>query len=154
DGLELQYWSLVDASCGAVYAALVEVENYPQFITGVDRVAVRSSTPTSKTAEITQRVIGRQQNADVERKFDPARRTIQFDTLETDLSRNTGHYELRASPDDKRCLVHTTFLVRESDAAQSVPIGVLASGTREAFVAAAKGVKQRAAGGGTTEKKS
>jgi len=31
--------------------------------------------------------------------------------------------------------------------AQSVPIGVLAAGTKEAFLAAAQGVKKRAAGG-------
>src|SRR5437867_4221881 len=51
-------------------------------------------------------------------------------------------------PDGKRCLVRSRFLVKEGQGmAQSVPIGVLAAGTKDAFLAAAQGVKKRAAGG-------
>jgi len=95
-----------------------------------------------------QRVIGRQSNAKVEWTFHPEKHEIDFKTLNSDLNYNDGHYELEPSPDGKRCLVRSNFLVKEGQGmAQSVPIGVLAAGTKEAFLAAAQGVKKRAAGG-------
>ena len=63
------------------------------------------------------------------------------------LNYNDGHYELEPSPDKKRCLVRSAYVVQQGPGlAQAVPIGVLASGTREAFLGAAKGVKKRAVG--------
>lgn len=147
NGVELDYWSLVDASCKAVYGALIDVEHYPDFIPGVDRSQILAVTPTSKTVQIAQRVIGRQSNAKVEWLFDPSKLQIDFKTLASDLNFNDGHYELESSPDGQRCLVRVTFLVKEGQGmAQAVPIGVLAAGTRDAFLAAAQGVKKRAVG--------
>jgi ribosome-associated toxin RatA of RatAB toxin-antitoxin module len=148
EGVQLEYWSLVDAGCQAVYDALVDIEHYPDFIPGVDRANLLNVTPTSKTVQIAQRVIGRQSNAKVEWTFHPEKHEIDFKTLSSDLNFNDGHYELEPSPDGKRCLVRSGFLVKEGQGmAQSVPIGVLAAGTKEAFLAAAQGVKKRAAGG-------
>ena len=91
-------------------------------------------------------MIGRQSNAKVKWTFDPEKRQIDFTTITSDLNFNDGHYELDPSPDGKRCLVRTTFLVKQGQGmTQAVPIGVLAAGTREAFLAAAQGVKKRAA---------
>jgi ribosome-associated toxin RatA of RatAB toxin-antitoxin module len=147
DGVRLDYWSLVDAGCQQVYDALVDVEHYPDFVPGVDRSNLLAATDTSKTVQIAQRVVGRQANAKVEWKFDKARKTIDFKTITSDLNFNDGHYELESSPDGKRCLVKVTFNVKEGEGmAQSVPIGVLAAGTRDAFLAAAQGVKKRASG--------
>ena len=147
EGVQLEYWSLVDAGCQAVYDALVDIEHYPDFIPGVDRANLLNVTPTSKTVQIAQRVIGRQSNAKVEWKFDRQKRIIDFTTLSSDLSFNDGHYEFEDAPDGKRCLVRTTFLVKEGEGmTQAVPIGVLAQGTHDAFLAAAKGVKNRAVG--------
>lgn len=144
-GVELDYWSLVDATCDAVFDALIDVEHYPDFVPGVDRSNLLAVTPTSKTVQIAQRVIGRQANAKVEWTFDKAKKTIDFKTLASDLNFNDGHYELESSPDGKRCLARVTFLVKEGEGhAQAVPIGVLAAGTRDAFLAAARGVKKRA----------
>src|SRR5262249_31585698 len=96
---------------------------------------------------IAQRVIGRQANAKVRWNLFPDRRRIEFTTLVSNLSRNDGSYEIQPSPDGTRCLVRSAFLVREGEGqAQSVPIGVVVSGTRESFLAAARGVKQRAMG--------
>src|SRR3989441_387760 len=148
EGVQLEYWSLVDAGCQPVYDALVDIEHYPDFIPGVDRANLLNVTPTSKTAQIAQRVIGRQSNAKVEWTFHPEKHEIDFKTLSSDLNFNDGHYELEPSPDGKRCLVRSSYLVKEGQGmAQSVPIGVLAAGTKEAFLAAAQGVKKRAAGG-------
>ncbi|HYV55945.1 MAG TPA: SRPBCC family protein [Candidatus Nitrosopolaris sp.] len=145
DGVRLAYWSLVDAPCQAIYDALVDIEHYPEFIPGVDRLNILNASASSKTAQVAQRVIGRQSNAKVEWKFDPQKRTIDFTTLSSDLSYNDGHYEFDDSPDKKRCLVRTTFLVKEGQGmTQAVPIGVLAQGTHDTFLAAAKGVKNRA----------
>src|SRR5215467_1835521 len=58
DGVRLAYWSLYDA--------LVDIEHYPDFIPGVDRLNILNASPTSKTAQVAQRVIGRQSNAKVE----------------------------------------------------------------------------------------
>jgi ribosome-associated toxin RatA of RatAB toxin-antitoxin module len=148
EGVQLEYWSLVDAGCQGVYDALIDVEHYPEFIPGVDRANLLNVTPTSKTVQIAQRVIGRQSNAKVEWTFHPEKHEIDFKTLNSDLNYNDGHYELEPSPDGKRCLVRSSFLVKEGQGmAQAVPIGVLAAGTKEAFLAAAQGVRKRAAGG-------
>ena len=149
DGVQLEYWSLVDATCKAVYGALADVEHYPDFIPGVDRTQILSADADSKTIQIAQRVIGRQANAKVKWTFHPDRKQIEFTTLSADLNYNDGHYEMESSPDGKRCLVRSTFLVKEGQGmAQAVPIGVLAAGTRDAFLAAAQGVKKRAAAAG------
>ena len=146
DGVQLDYWSLVDAACPAVYDALADVEHYPDFVPGVDRTQILTVSGNTKTIQIAQRVIGRQSNAKVEWSFHPEARTIDFKTLASDLNYNDGHYALESSPDGRRCLVRSTFLVKPGQGmAQSVPIGVLAAGTREAFLAAAGGVKKRAA---------
>jgi ribosome-associated toxin RatA of RatAB toxin-antitoxin module len=149
EGVQLEYWSLVDATCKAVYDALADVEHYPDFIPGVDRAQILNVTPNTKTIQIAQRVIGRQSNAKVEWTFQPEKKQIDFKTLSADLNYNDGHYELESSPDGKRCLVRSTFVVKQGQGmAQAVPIGVLAAGTREAFLAAAQGVKKRAASAG------
>jgi ribosome-associated toxin RatA of RatAB toxin-antitoxin module len=148
DAAELVYASLVDASCEAIYQALADVEHYPEFIPGVDRVQLLAIEGGSKTVQIAQRVISRQSNAKVEWKFFPSQRRIEFRTLASDLAYNDGVYTFEPSPDGKRCLVHSTFTVKQGEGrGQSVPIGVLAQATRDAFLSAAKGVKQRAAGG-------
>src|SRR5207245_10370989 len=118
------------------------------FIPGVDRPNRLNVTPTSKTGQIAQRVIGRQSNAKVEWTFHPEKHEIDFKTLSSDLNFNDGHYELEPSPDGKRCLVRSGFLVKEGQGlAQSVPIGVLAAATKEASPAAAQGAKKPAACG-------
>ena len=149
DGVQLDYWSLVDTSCKNVYEALSDVEHYADFVPGVDRTQILSVEGDSKTIQIAQRVIGRQSNAKVKWTFNPEKRRIDFTTLSSDLNYNDGHYELDSSPDGRRCLVRSTFLVKQGQGmAQAVPIGVLAAGTREAFLAAAQGVKKRAARAG------
>ena len=148
DAVELQYWSLVDARPRAVYDALADVEHYPDFVPGVDTVQLLARTDHTKTVQIAQRVIGRQSNAKVEWTFFPDKLRVEFKTLQSNLSRNDGSFEIQPSPDGQRTLVHSTYLVREGDAGQPVPIGVLATGTRESFLAAANGVKARAGGAG------
>jgi hypothetical protein len=145
DAVELDYWSLVYSPCRAVYDALADVEHYPDFVPGVDRVQVLGVDGDTQTVQIAQHVIGRQSNAKVRWTFRPAQREITFTTLASDLNYNDGRYVLEASPDDRHCLVKSTFLVKPgAGMAQPLPIGVLASGTREAFLAAAEGVRKRA----------
>ena len=145
DGVQLEYWSLVGAPAQGVYEALADVEHYPEFVPGVDRVQLLGVSGNTKTVQIAQRVVGRQDNAKVEWTFVPEQRRIAFKTLASNISYNDGSYEVEPSPDGKRCLVRSTFLVREGQGmAQAVPIGVLAQGTHEAFLAAAQGVKKRA----------
>ena len=130
-----------------MYEAITDVEHYPDFVPGVDRAQILELDGTTKTVQIAQRVIGRQSNAKVKWTFHPDKRQIDFTTLSSDLNYNDGHYELEASPDGKRCLVRSTFVVKPGQGmAQGVPIGVLAAGTREAFLSAAQGVKKRATG--------
>jgi hypothetical protein len=145
DAAVLEYWSLIDAPCKPIYDALADVEHYPEFIPGVDRSNLLAVTANTKTIQIAQRVISRQANAKVEWKFDPAKQHIEFKTLNSDLAYNDGSYDLEASPDGKRCLVRSVYAVKAGEG-QKVPVGVLASGTREGFLAAAKGVRKRATG--------
>jgi len=147
-GVELKYLSLVNATCQGVYDALADVDHYADFIPGVDRIQTVAVGENTKTVQIAQHVIGRQSNAKVQWTFLPAKREVAFTTLDSDLSYNDGRYVLSPSPDGTRCLVRSTFLVKEGRGrAQSVPIGVLAAGTRDAFVAAAEGVRKRSTRG-------
>ena len=145
DGIELDYWSLVDAPCQPLYDALADVEHYGEFVPGVDRTQLLAVEGNTKTILIAQRVIGRQSNAKVKWTYRPEQKEIDFTTLSSDLNYNDGRYKLEPSPDGARCLVRSAFLVKEGQGmAQAVPIGVLAAGTREAFLSAARGVKTRA----------
>jgi hypothetical protein len=145
DAAVLEYWSLIDAPCKPVYDALADVERYPEFIPGVDRANLLSQTESTKTVQMAQRVISRQANAKVEWKFDPAKQHIEFKTVLSDLAYNDGSYDMESSPDGKRCLVKSKFLVKAGEG-QAVPVNVLASATRDGFLAAAKGVKKRLSG--------
>jgi ribosome-associated toxin RatA of RatAB toxin-antitoxin module len=146
DGVRLKYASLVDAPCKPIYDALIDVEHYPEFIPGVDSTQIINRTDTSKTVLIAQRVISRQSNAKVEWKFDPAKPQISFKTLTSDFAYNDGSYDFESSPDGKRCLVRTTYDVKHGERGQTMPTAVLAQATRDAHVAASKGVKKRATG--------
>jgi hypothetical protein len=140
---ELRYWSLTDTPCGPVFDALVDVEHYADFIPGVERVQLLAETPTSKTVQIAQHVIGRQGNAKVEWTFDRRDRTLQFKTLQSDLTYNDGFYDFEESPDGKRCLVKTRFLVRQP---QGLTPSAVAQATREGYLRAARAVRTRAGG--------
>jgi ribosome-associated toxin RatA of RatAB toxin-antitoxin module len=140
-GALIEYWSLLDLPCGPVYEALVDVEHYPEFVPGVDRVSIVEQSPRSKTVQIAQRVIGRQASAKVEWTFDPDRKKIDFRTLQSDLTYNDGNYQLQDSPDGKRCVVHSSFLVKEG---RGLSLAALAQATRENFMSAARGVRGRA----------
>jgi hypothetical protein len=118
------------------------VEHYPEIIPGVDRVSLVEQTPRSKTVQIAQRVIGRQSSAKVEWTFDRERKKIDFRTLQSDLTYNDGNYQLVDSPDGKRCVVHSSFLVKEG---RGLSLAALAQATRESFMAAARGLRGRAA---------
>lgn len=141
--VRLEYWSLLDLPCKPVYEALTEVEKYREFIPGVDNVQLLASTESSKTVQIAQRVIGRQSNAKVEWNFNPEKRTIDFRTLVSDLTYNDGHYEFDESPDKKRCLIRTTWWSKEG---RGLSVAALQQGTRETFIAAARGVRKRVSG--------
>lgn len=145
-GVKIEYESLVDAPAQAVYDALADVEHYPDFIPGISSVQVLMLDQTSKTVQIAQQVIGRQTNAKVKWTFFPDKRRIEFQTIQSSLSLNDGSYEVEPSPDGRRCLVRTTFLVRPGVGGASVPSGVLASATHDTFLAAAEGVRRRATG--------
>ena len=126
-----------------MYQALADVEHYPDFIPGVDQVQLLEAKGDTKTVFIAQRVIGRQSSAKVVWTLDPAKRHVSFTTVQSNLSYNDGSYEIEGSPSGTRSLVRSHFLVKEADATP-VPIGVLATATREAFLTAAKGVRDRA----------
>jgi carbon monoxide dehydrogenase subunit G len=147
DGVEFQYWSLIDAPPDAVYSALTDVEHYAEFVPGVSDVQLLDATPTTKTAQIAQQIVSRQGTAKVQWTFTPARRRIEFRTLESDLAHDDGSHEVEGSPDGRRSLVRTTFLVSRTEPPQAVAVGVLAAATRESFRAAADGVKRRATNG-------
>jgi ribosome-associated toxin RatA of RatAB toxin-antitoxin module len=142
-GMQLVYWALVDAPADGIYKALADVEHYMEFVDGVDRTQLLSGSGNVKTIQIAQRVIGRQNNAQVRWTLDPEARTIAFKTEQSDLYYNEGGYEVIASPDGKRSLVKVTFIVKESEHV-NIPRGVLASGTRDSFESAAKSIKKRA----------
>ena len=145
-GAELQYWSLIDVPCKGIFDALADVEHYGEFIPGVDGTQLLGVSGNTKTVLIAQRVIGRQNNAKVEWTLDPAKPHIEFRTLNSDFSFNDGHYDFESSPDGKRCLLHSVYLVKQKEGTgEPVPVGTLTQATHDGFVAAAQGVKKRGA---------
>jgi hypothetical protein len=143
----LEFHSLVDAPPDAVYAALAEPENYAAFVEGVTDSGKLKSEGNVKVTHITQNVIGRQNRAEVEWTLHPAEKMIEFKTLKSDLNYNDGTYQVLPSPDGKRAYVISIYNMRERKGAIKAPPGVAVSATREAFAAAARSVKKRAAGG-------
>ena len=146
-GVQLVYWALVDAPADAIYKALADVEHYSDFVDGVDRTQLLAQGENTKTVQIAQRVIGRQNNAKVKWNFQPEAKKIDFKTEQSDLYYNEGNYEIIPSPDGKRALVKVIFLVKESEHV-NIPKGVLASSTRDSFAAAAKSIKKKAVASG------
>src|SRR5262249_17532197 len=69
------------------------------------------------------------------------KRRIEFKTLTSDLTYNDGYYKFEDSPDGKRCLVKSLFIVKQG---QGLSLGALGQATRESFLTAARGVKKRA----------
>jgi ribosome-associated toxin RatA of RatAB toxin-antitoxin module len=145
DGVQLQYWSLLDAPCRKVYDALADVEHYPDFIPGIDSVQLMGQTESSKTVLMGQRVVSRMANAKVEWTFgrDPLR--VDFKTLTSDFAFNDGSYTFEPSPDGTRCLVHFTFLMKPAKGAGAPSESAVTAETRTSFTAAIAGVKKRAA---------
>jgi hypothetical protein len=139
-GALIEYWSLLDLPCAHLRCARRR-RALPDFVPGVDHVSLVSETPGSKTVQIAQRVIGRQSSAKVEWTFDRDRRRVDFRTLQSDLTYNDGNYQLQPSPDGTRCVVHSSFLVKEG---RGLSLGALSQATRETFMAAARGVRRRA----------
>ena len=145
-GMELEYWSLIDSPCKPIYDALADVEHYPEFMPGLDRANLLSVKDNKKTLQVAQRVISRQSNAKVEWTFHPDKPALEFKTINSDFAYNDGRHEFESSPDGKRCLLRSTFLVKPAPGAAEMPLGTLVQGTRESFQAAALAVKARATG--------
>jgi ribosome-associated toxin RatA of RatAB toxin-antitoxin module len=145
EGVQLQYWSLLDAPCQQVYDARADVEHYPDFIPGIDSVQLMGQTENSKTVLMGQRVISRMASAKVEWTFRRAPLRIDFKTLTSDYAFNDGSYTFESSPDGTRCLVHFTFLVKPAKGAGAPSQSTVTEETRACFAPAVGAVKKRAA---------
>jgi carbon monoxide dehydrogenase subunit G len=146
DSVRLEYHSLVDAPADAVYQALAAPEDYVVFVKGVSDSGKVSGEGNTRVIHITQSVIGRQTRAQVKYTFHPDTKKIEFKTEQSDTTLTDGSYEITPSPDGKRCYVVSIFNVREKSG-QKMPPGVMMSGTREAWLAAAQSIKAKALGG-------
>src|SRR4051812_29305269 len=62
NAVKLVYSALVDVPADANYKALADVEHYMDFVDGVDRTQLVAQQGNTKTVQIAQRVIGRQNN--------------------------------------------------------------------------------------------
>jgi hypothetical protein len=142
----LEFHTLIDVPADQVYDLLSKAEDWSTFVEGVSESGKLSTEGNTKTTYITQKVIGRQNRAKVKWTYHPEAKKIDFETIESDLSYNDGSYTVTPSPDGKRSYVVSVFNLRSRGGAQPPP-GVVATGTREAFKAAALSVRKRAAGG-------
>lgn len=146
DAVKLAYASLLDAPCKALYDALADVEHYPDFIPGVHSVQIVAQTANTKTVLIAQQVINRTASAKTEWRFDPGPPLVEFKTLTSDTSLNDGRHVFEPSPDGKRCLVRSTFLVKAAPGGSPPSRGALEQATHDSFLAGMGGVKKRAVG--------
>jgi len=76
EAVKLDYRSLIDAPCRALYDALVDVEHYPDFIPGIDTAQILARTDKTVTVLMAQRVINRTASAKADGASIPARRSF------------------------------------------------------------------------------
>lgn len=144
--VRMSFVSLVNAPADKLYSALSDVEHHAEFIEDVSESKVISSEgDRKKVVDITNRVLGRPNQAKIEWTFDPEERTIAFRTIESRFTDNSAEYKIEPSPDGKRTRVTTVYYLRDKGG-HPFPLHLLRMAIRDSYVASVSGVKRRALG--------
>jgi len=144
--VDMRFVSLVNAPGEELYKAFIDVERHHEFIEGVTESKVVSSVGgTKKVIDVTNRVLGRPNQARVEWTFDRDNKRAAFKTVEADFTDNSAEYQVEVSPDGKRALITTYYHLRDKGG-HPFPIHSLKQGVIDGHVAAVRSIKRRVLG--------
>lgn len=144
--VDMRFVSLVNAPGEELYKAFIDVERHHEFIEGVTESKVVSSVGgTKKVIDVTNRVLGRPNQARIEWTIDRDHKKISFRTIEADFTDNAAEYEIEVSPDGKRALITTYYHLRDKGG-HPFPIHSLKQGVVDGHLAAVRSIKRRVLG--------
>lgn len=144
--VDMRFVSLVNAPGEELYKAFIDVERHHEFIEGVTESKVVSSVGgTKKVIDVTNRVLGRPNQARIEWTFDRDNKRAAFKTVEADFTDNSAEYQVEVSPDGKRALITTHYQLRDKGG-HPFPIHSLKQGVIDGHVAAVRSIKRRVLG--------
>jgi ribosome-associated toxin RatA of RatAB toxin-antitoxin module len=144
--VRMSFVSMVNAPADKLFSALSDVEHHAEFIEDVSESKLISSEgDRKKVVDITNRVLGRPNQAKIEWTINPETRTIAFKTIESRFTDNSAEYKIEPSPDGKRARVTTVYYLRDKGG-HPFPLHLLRMAIRDSYVASVSGVKRRALG--------
>ena len=144
--VDMRFVSLVNAPGEELYKAFIDVERHHEFIEGVTESKVVSKHGGAKTViDVTNRVLGRPNQARIEWTFDRDNKRAAFKTVEADFTDNSAEYEVKVSPDGKRALITTHYHLRDKGG-HPFPIHSLKQGVIDGHIAAVRSIKRRVLG--------
>jgi hypothetical protein len=138
--------SLVNAPGDEIYKTFIDVEHHDQFIEGVTESKVVSSVGgVKKVVDITNRVLGRPNQARIEWTIDREHKAISFKTLQAEFTDNSAEYVVETSPDGARAKVTTHYHLRDKGG-HPFPLTLLRQSVIDGYVAAIRSLKGRVLG--------
>lgn len=144
--VDMRFVSLVNAPGEALYKAFIDVEHHSEFIEGVTESKLVSHVGgTTKVLDVTNRVLGRPNQARIEWTFDHDHKRAAFKTVEADFTDNSAEYQVEVSPDGKRALITTHYHLRDKGG-HPFPIHSLKQGVIDGHLSAVKSIKRRVLG--------
>jgi hypothetical protein len=144
--VDMRFVSLVNAPGDELYKAFIDVEHHDQFIEGVTKSELVSSVGgTKKVVDVTNKVLGRPNQAQIEWTIDRDHKRIAFRTLKAELTDNAAEYQVETSPDGKRALITTHYTLRDKGG-HPFPLALVKQGVIDGYVAAVRSVKRRVLG--------
>ena len=144
--VEMHFVSLVNAPGEELYKVFIDVDHHDQFIEGVtESKPVSSVGGTKKIVDVTNKVLGRPNQARVEWTIDREHKAISFRTLESEFTDNAAEYQVEVSPDGKRALITAVYHLRDKGG-HPFPLQVLRQGVIDGYVGAVRSIKRRVLG--------
>jgi len=144
--VEMDFVSLVNAPGDELYKTFIDVEHHDQFIEGVmESKLVSSVDGTKKVIDITNRTLGRPNQARIEWTIDRDHKTIAFRTLEASITDNAAEYQVETSPDGHRAKITTHYHLRDKGG-HPFPLKSLKQGVIDGYLAAVRSLKRRVLG--------
>ena len=141
--VEMRFVSLVNAPGEELYKAFIDVEHHDQFIEGVTESKLVSGVGgTKKIIDVTNQVLGRPNQAQIEWTIDREHKTVAFRTLKADFTDNAAEYQVEVSPDGKRALITTVYHLRDKGG-HPFPLHSLKQGVIDGHLAALRSLKRR-----------
>jgi hypothetical protein len=144
--VEMRFVSLVNAPGDEIYKTFIDVEHHHEFIEGVTETTVVSSSGSGgKVLDVTNRVLGRPNQARIEWTIDRDHKRMAFRTIKADFTDNSAEYQVEVSPDGNRALITTVYHLRDKGG-HPFPLHALKQGVIDGHVSAVRSVKRRVLG--------